>query len=146
MKCLIKNGADVSRPNILGESPLCIAASRNQVQAFKLLLKHGANCAQADIDNHTPMHLAAVEGHDEIITALLQFDVSPVFAVANPRDKDYVPCPLFLAAVAGNSHTVSLFTSRDDCPDACKSDAIMILSYVRKISPTKHARSKSTQI
>ena len=128
MKCLIKNGADVSRPNILGESPLCIAASRNQVQAFKLLLKHGANCTQADIDNHTPMHLAAVEGHDEIITALLQFGVSPVFAVANPRDKDYVPCPLFLAAVSGHSHTVSLFTSRDDCPDACKSDAIMILA------------------
>ena len=128
MKCLIENGADVNRPNILGESPLTIATSQNQIQAFALLLHHGANCGQLDIDNHTPMHLAATKGHNDIITALFNAGVSPMFAVGNPRDKAYVPCPLFLAAVSGHSHTVTLFTDRDDCPDACRSDATILLA------------------
>ena len=128
MKCLIENGADVNRPNILGESPLTIAASQNQIQAFALLLHHGANCGQLDVDNHTTMHLAATEGHNGIIAGLFNAGVSPMFAVSNPRDEAYVPCPLFLAAVSGHSHTVALFTDRDDCPDACKSDATMLLA------------------
>ena len=128
MECLIENGADVNQPNILGESPLTLAASQNQIHAFALLLHHGANCGQLDVDNHTPMHLAATEGHNGIIAGLFDAGVSPMFAVSNPHEKAYVPCPLFLAAVSGHSHTVTLFTDRDDCPDACRSDATMLLA------------------
>ena len=63
---------------------------------------------------------SATEGHNGIIAGLFNAGVSPMFAVGNPRDKAYVPCPLFLAAVSGHYHTVALFTDRDDCPDACR--------------------------
>ena len=128
MRFLIESGAGVNQPNLLGRSPLCTAAAENCLEAMEFLLRSGANSAQVDIHCHTAMHVAADRGHNRIITALLQFGVSPMFAVANPRDKDYVPCPLFLAAANGRLHTVTLFTDRDDCPEACKSDVILLLA------------------
>ena len=95
---------------------------------MELLLKSGANSAQVDFDGFTAMHIAVENGHARIVETLLQFGGSPMFAVANPRDKDYVPCPLFMAALFGNEQIVSLFTDRDDCPEACKSDAILLLA------------------
>ena len=125
---LIMNGADINQLNLLGRNALWIAAGENRLEAMEFLLESGASSVQVDIIGYTAMHIAADKGHGPIITALFKSGVSPLFAVANPRDKDYVPCPLFLAAANNHTLAVDLFINRDDCPKACKSDAILLLA------------------
>ena len=54
--------------------------------------------------------------------------VSPGFAEANPLQKRYTPCPLYLAASAGHQDAVELFCQLDSCPHLCERDAYLLLA------------------
>ena len=131
MEYLIANGAEINTPNCIGQSPLCIAAMRGQLQAVKFLIEKGADRHQKTINGYSVMHLSATKGRVDIVKYLLFIGLSPLFQVARPSEKSYIPCPLYLAASTGQRKMVEELISHKDCPPACKADALLMLGSTR---------------
>lgn len=131
MEYLLKSGAEINTPNCIGQSPLCIAAMRGQLSAVKYLVEHGANKHQKTINGYSVMHLAATKGRVDIVKYLLSIGLSPLFQEAKPLQNDYIPCPLYLAASTGQRKMVEELVAHQDCPPACKADALLLLGSTR---------------
>ncbi|XP_058801164.1 putative ankyrin repeat protein RF_0381 [Phymastichus coffea] len=70
---LIKQGCDVNATNILGFTPLHLAAMTGCMTVVKGLLKYGADVHCKDSINHmTPLHFAALGNHEEVIDELMK--------------------------------------------------------------------------
>ena len=136
MNYLLEQGADINTPNCIGQSPLCIAAMRGQLEALQFLVNRGADLFQKTINGYTVVHLAATKGRVDIVKFLLSSGISPLFLPAQPFNSDYIPCPLYLAASTGQRRMVEELVAHQDCPPACKSDALLLLGATRcEISP-----------
>ena len=136
MEYLLVRGANINTPNCIGQSPLCIAAMRGQLEAVQFLVSRGADMQQKTINGYSVVHLAATKGRVDIVKFLLASGISPQFLDAQPFNKDYIPCPLFLAASTGQRRMVEELMSHSECPPACKSDALLLLGATRcEISP-----------
>ena len=131
MEYLIQSGANINTPNCIGQSPLCIAAMRGEVDAVKFLMNKGADVNQTTINSYSVMHLAAAKGKDEVIQCLLDSGVSPQFQIAVSDTRDYVPCPLFLAASTGQAKSAQILMDHNDCPSSCKADANLLLASMQ---------------
>ncbi|MXN91251.1 hypothetical protein GR160_08415 [Flavobacterium sp. Sd200] len=57
---LIDNGVDVNARNIVGETPLMAAISRNQIKLAEVLLQNGASTNEQNKQGETPYYLAVV--------------------------------------------------------------------------------------
>ena len=132
MEYLIQCGAEVNVANCIGRSPLLAAAQNGSVKATKLLLDKGCNVSQKTIEGYTAMHEAAQKGKTEVIKVLLDYGMSPLFATGI---KDYVPCPLYLAASVGKRSVVDFLIEREDCPLQCKCDAYLLLATTKIENP-----------
>ena len=142
MELLVAEGADVNAANILGHSALIAAASCGHSKVVEYLLGRGADVNQRTVDGYTLMHVAAKEGHLHTIKTLLARGIPPMFNKGTPNDEDFVPCPLFLAAVNGHQSVVHEFLSRKrNCPVACESNAMMLLGVgeQKKIPRTSYS-------
>jgi ankyrin repeat protein len=83
MKLLVSRGADPNLPNLIGTTPLTVAAGLGWVgnfsanapgqwmNAVKFCLDHGADINAADQKGYTPLHGAAVRGDNEMIAFLV---------------------------------------------------------------------------
>ena len=129
MEYLIQCGAEVNVA--IGRSPLLAAAQNGSAKATKLLLDKGCNVSQKTIEGYTAMHEAAQKGETEVIKVLLDYVMSPLFATSKPGIKDYVPCPLYLAASVGKRSVVDFLIEREDCPLQCKCDAYLLLAIAK---------------
>lgn len=59
-KILIDNGADVDAKNIVDDTPLMVAISRNKKELAEILLKNGASANEQNKNGETPYYLATV--------------------------------------------------------------------------------------
>ena len=63
---------DVNARDKEEQTPLHIAAQKDNAPAVQLLLKHGANCNAQDMNGWSPLHCAADGGHFVVCELLLQ--------------------------------------------------------------------------
>ena len=90
---LVEHGSDINATNSDGDTPLMIAAARNNDGAVKLLLDHKADISVENKKNQTALHIASAELHAKIVDAILASGSQDV----NKKDVDG-RTPLLLAA------------------------------------------------
>ncbi len=132
MRCLHERGADVNAPNDFGWSPLHVAASA-ETKGCELLVEMGAESGRKTPEGYSALHVAAAKGKLRTVKLLLEKGFPPAFGTADPSNPDYVPCPLYLAAVTGYSSIVSLFIHLKEgscrlCPPTCEYNALLLLA------------------
>ncbi|MGC8987955.1 ankyrin repeat domain-containing protein, partial [Infirmifilum sp.] len=66
VKELLKKGVNPNARNILGRTPLHLAAFSGNIEATRLLLEHGPNVDAKDVYGSTPLHDAAIRGNLEV--------------------------------------------------------------------------------
>ena len=113
---LLEKGAEVSRPNIIGETPLHYAATVESPDVAILLLARGANLNARTERGMTPLRLAMAFGRVATVKALLERG-------ANPRET--LPdgtTLLHIAAVNGPAEMVALVGAAGVDLDAPKRD------------------------
>lgn len=70
-KALVYIGADVSKANSSGTTPLHAAARNGNAELVGILITIGADVNALDWEGQTPLHAAAGRGHTECVSALL---------------------------------------------------------------------------
>jgi ankyrin repeat protein len=89
-----------------GYTPLSYASEIGSLNSVNLLLNHGAKvnffCDDPQKNQQTPLMTATIEGHAEVVKALLEKEADPNYG---PRDQDN---PIILAAVNGHFDIVRL--------------------------------------
>lgn len=77
LKCISEHGADVNlEDNLIGRSPLHIAATNGNVGAVELLIKYGANVNYKDAWGWTPFNCAATKGNRKVMYYLIAHGAS----------------------------------------------------------------------
>ncbi len=137
MQFLLGKGADVNGVgDELGETPLMAAGQMGHADAVKMLLAHGADPNVKDKQGNTALSLALKYHHPEIAAMLQQggataniFDAASAGDVAAVRallakDPQVLKAkdatgysPLYRAAEAGHTNTVSLLLAMGDNPN-----------------------------
>jgi hypothetical protein len=74
-KCLLENGEDVNRPNILGKTPLICAAQNGHTKTVELLLQKNADSNLKTVCNKNAMELAHDNGYDNIALLIVKVKV-----------------------------------------------------------------------
>ena len=121
LKFLIENGADVNMADQYGNTLLSGEYS-------KLALESGADVYHRNAEGLTPLHVAARSGNTDTVKLLLDSGLSPLFSVGvDSTHPDYVPCPLYLAAISCKVTTVTLFFEQTSCPPECIANALLLL-------------------
>ena len=121
------------------ESYLVEATTKN----VRFLLQNGANVHLKTTDGYTVMHEATWRGRLDIVMALVLEGVSPLFSTGDSSEKNYVPCPLYLAAVNGHLNTVKYLCQLEECPPICKGNAYLLIgSRLNKIEFWEEALSE----
>ena len=82
------------------ESPLFVAVDANDSQRVRQLLKNGHNIDKKDINGLTALHLAALNGSEDCVELLIQFN--PRLMCCSLRQT-----PLHFAALNGNKHIIN---------------------------------------
>ena len=76
LKCLLKIKNDpnvkmlINHPDLVGATPLHMAAEKGHLESVKVLTSHGASTDCTRSDGYTPLHLAAKKGHLKIVEYL----------------------------------------------------------------------------
>lgn len=72
-RALLGAGADPNIPNLLGRTPLSLAAENGIEPLIRILLDHQATVDLADKHNRTPLFFAAIHGHETAVKTLLEY-------------------------------------------------------------------------
>ena len=72
LEWLIHNGADVDLPDARGETPLCLAYCKDNVDAITVLLAHGADSDTRDLEGNTPLMRSIRSGSQEQLELLIK--------------------------------------------------------------------------
>ncbi|CEG50023.1 Ankyrin [Plasmopara halstedii] len=106
----IKNAADLSVKNSLGQSLVYVAAANDFHLVLTLLLDRGANANEVALDGTSPMHVACNNNHDRSVNILLKYNARTDVVALNGYS------PLHLAAKQGHSKVVAaLLSARAKC-------------------------------
>ncbi|RVE45604.1 hypothetical protein evm_009717 [Chilo suppressalis] len=98
--CLLKAGAEPSRPDADGWTPLRAAAWAGHAEVVEVLLEYGCDVDCVDADNRTALRAAAWSGHESVVAKLLTAGADPDKADAEGRT------PLIAAAYMGHADIV----------------------------------------
>lgn len=99
---LIRAGADASKPNRYGVTPISLAAANGNAQMVALLLEAGADANTSDTQGETALMTAAGVGNVDVVKTLLDHG-----ATVDARDPAFQQTALMIAI-------------RDDHPDVVK--------------------------
>ena len=125
---LIGKHADINAKDLYNVTPLMAAVQGGHLKAVEYLLQKRADTSVASYEGYTVMHIAALFGHHDVVELLLEHNLSPLFQDAsNSQSKDYVPCPIFLAAARGHLEVACRLTDKAKLPPAVESDMNMLL-------------------
>ena len=115
-----------------GRSPLLLACASHNAgcDVVEYLLAQGADVHHKGFEGYSAIHLAAASGKVDVIQLLLANGVNPSFqgSTSDPYCKEYLPCPLYIAAGEGHKAVVDMMVDLPDCPLLCKSDAYLVLA------------------
>ena len=100
LQLLIEAGADKDQANVIGETPLFIAAHQGHLDVVRHLVEVGAHKDQTTNDGETPLWIAAQEGHLDVVRHLVE--------VGAHKDQagNGGATPLFIAAHEGHLDVV----------------------------------------
>ncbi|KAL0213355.1 hypothetical protein RCL1_006981 [Eukaryota sp. TZLM3-RCL] len=73
---LLKHGADVTRTDSIGRTPLHYAALTCNISTVKLLINHGSSCFSTDDNGDTPLHLCCSVCISEEVISLISKEFS----------------------------------------------------------------------
>ena len=101
-------GANINSRELGGWTPLHIAASQNEIsiQIIQILIREGAQIDAKDDEGWTPLHGAAWEGHESVVTTLL--DAGADYNLVNRSGES----PIDLARQAQHDKVVEIIGSR----------------------------------
>ncbi len=103
IKQLLKEGAEVNKPQGDGMTALHWAAERGNSELAEVLIYAGANpMAGTRIGQYKPLHLAAKKGNADIIKIILDTGIDPNIKTANSGST-----ALHLASASGNIESVT---------------------------------------
>lgn len=78
----LQAGADHTKQNAMGKTPLHLAAEGNKAMAVMTLLKGGADVHATTLSGYTPLHLAVLNRHKLTVRTLLANSFEPVDVLA----------------------------------------------------------------
>ena len=89
MRLLIQGGANISEPDIIGQTPLMMAAGQGYERIVRELIRHGVDLNAVSEEGYTAIHFARYHVREDIVKILLesgaaninnsQISVNPVF-------------------------------------------------------------------
>lgn len=91
LRFLISEGLDVNEGNIVGTTPLQLAADRRKTAYIDLLLEHGANPNAADKDGKSPFFCAVVHQFDYDLYMKLAENETPDFDQVTKEGEAILP-------------------------------------------------------
>merc|ERR1719453_2589326 len=100
---IIREKADVEKPDNEGWSPLRWAARYGRLKAAEVLIMEGADIHGSDRKAKTALHWAAASGHDEMCKLLLDKK-----AAVNAKTREHQRVALHGAAQNGHASTVAV--------------------------------------
>ena len=134
-------GADVNAPNLFGWGPLHVAIDRGHRSIVDYLLhKTEADISQTTPEGFMALHIAAMKGRANVMKELIQmgaelgegkmelFPQEPSYGYCG---KEYVPCPLYMAAANSRRNVVDLLTKHPGMPAACHRDVKLLQGVVK---------------
>ncbi|OHT13936.1 hypothetical protein TRFO_15838 [Tritrichomonas foetus] len=74
---LLSCGANPSKKNFTGFTPLHWAAYSGRTEIVKMLIDRGAKIDSRNEDGHTPLHIAASRGHLQFIKYIVELGADP---------------------------------------------------------------------
>ena len=104
-----------------GLTPLMVAAQSGKRDVALLLLEADSNPHHTSLSGLTAVHFAAQEGHDNVLSALLQPSFGGLPALPPASSNATVPSALHLACHGGHSDAVRLLLTAG--VDTCTIDA-----------------------
>ncbi len=152
VEILAEGGADVNKLDRLGNGPLHLAVSMNDIETVEILLQHKASANRYDTCNMTPMHVACDKGFHKILDLLLDAD-------GNPNEDRMAFPPLVHAVVGKHSECVDLLLQHSANPNvhdarghsllqiAVTNDDVLSAKYlIRYGAITKSGNGKETYL
>ena len=142
IKYLLECGADINKACNEGISLLIQVArsfltkKETLIRILRYLLDKNANVYQRTKDGYTALHIGSHTSFaNEVVKLLLDYGAPPMFtATSCVTDIDYIPSPVYLAAVsAGEESVEEVFLQRKDCPRESIVD-VYFLKAVRHLS------------
>lgn len=128
MEYLIGKHANMDAIDIFHYTPLMVAVQGGHLRAIEYLLQKHVGTEVTSKEGYTVMHLAALHGHHHAIKLLLDHGLPPLYKDASSSlDKDYVPCPLFLASAKGHFEVACMLVDDFYTPPQVESDMNMLL-------------------
>ncbi|KAI1086367.1 ankyrin repeat-containing domain protein [Rostrohypoxylon terebratum] len=100
---LLEHGADPSKPNNRGSTPILLAAEMGKIESIKALVGKGASFQHANNSGITALHRAAYSDFPECVRFLLDEGADPNYA------NDWGYTPLGLAVTSGYVRCVKEF-------------------------------------
>jgi ankyrin repeat protein/beta-lactamase regulating signal transducer with metallopeptidase domain len=128
VKALIAAGADVSKENSNGATPLHVAAGNGRTAIAALLIDQGANVNEQKNNKwtETPLHYATWSGHEDVAELLVAKGAN-----VNARDENQ-QTPLHFAATRGHAGLAQLFIARRADVDATDDNQRTPLHFAAK--------------
>jgi len=125
---LVGKHVNINVKDLFDFTPLMAAVQGGHLRTVEYFLQKRADTSVASKEGYTVMHIAALYGHHHVIELLLEHNLPPLFQDAsNSQARDYVPCPVFLAAARGHLEVACLFMDKAKTSPAVESDMNMLL-------------------
>ena len=134
LEWLVSNGAKVDGSvDQFGRTPLMLACMQESSSSVvEYLLDQGADGNKKSFEGYTALHMAAASGRVDLVELLISRGTKPLFKLctSDPLSLDYVPCPLYLAAVHDQESVIKYLASLPQCPPLCQVGA----EFIRVVS------------
>jgi hypothetical protein len=138
MELFAARGADINKPNSLGETALMHAAWKGRIEAVQWLLAHGA-ATDRDRQQWTALHYAVFAGHSEIAELLLNHG-----ADINARSPNGSSV-LMMAVYEGHENLARWLLARGADTRIRNENGQSALDWAMKFNHTNIARMVATQ-